>query len=389
MTTRDERGFALPAAIGALVIIGILAIAGFYMARQELRIGVAGKHANMAVNIAQAGANEVMANWNGYRLGNVPVWGDTVITGTAPGGSWSVSIANANGFVYFLRATGVVTEGGPLWAGASRMIGISAKILFADINPPAALLTRGQVRVGGAATIDGANWTPPAWEPYCAGLEANDTTGVLVDDSTGGNPTVIGAAADIRGSPPSDQDPGIVDSTFTNFGNLTWSELVAVAQIEGLDVTSYTTINNTAPDPEPPAGPCNMSALLNWGDTIPTNPCGTYFPLIYHGGNLDIQSAGYGQGILLVEGDLSIRGGYTFFGIIITQGRFSTGVGLNRVVGSVMASNAADLNETVSGTSSISYSRCAITRAVLNNSALSRARPLEQRSWVDLSAAVN
>ncbi|HSH75288.1 MAG TPA: hypothetical protein VLA09_06380, partial [Longimicrobiales bacterium] len=174
-----------------------------------------------------------------------------------------------------------------------------------------------------------------------------------------------------------------------NFGNLTWSELVAVAQIEGLDVTSYTTINNTAPDPEPPAGPCNMSALLNWGDTIPTNPCGTYFPLIYHGGNLDIQSAGYGQGILLVEGDLSIRGGYTFFGIIITQGRFSTGVGLNRVVGSVMASNAADLNETVSGTSSISYSRCAITRAVLNNSALSRARPLEQRSWVDLSAAVN
>jgi len=43
----------------------------------------------------------------------------------------------------------------------------------------------------------------------------------------------------------------------------------------------------------------------------------------------------------------------------------------------------------VSGSSRIQYSRCAVTRAVLNNAAISRARPLEERSWVDLSAAIN
>jgi hypothetical protein len=59
------------------------------------------------------------------------------------------------------------------------------------------------------------------------------------------------------------------------------------------------------------------------------------------------------------------------------------------VIGSVMASNAADLNETVSGNSEIVYSRCAITRSILNNASLSRARPLDERSWVDLTAAVN
>ena len=45
-TTHTKRGFALPAAIGGLVIVGILATGGFYMARQEVRVGVASRHAS-------------------------------------------------------------------------------------------------------------------------------------------------------------------------------------------------------------------------------------------------------------------------------------------------------------------------------------------------------
>jgi hypothetical protein len=90
-----------------------------------------------------------------------------------------------------------------------------------------------------------------------------------------------------------------------------------------------------------------------------------------------------------VEGDLEIRGGYTFFGIIITQGTFSTGNGTNTIIGAVMASNAADLSQSFLGTSTIQYSSCAVQRAVLNNAALSRARPLDERSWVDLTAVTN
>jgi hypothetical protein len=380
----DRRGFAMPAAMGALVILGLLATAGFYMARQELRIGVASKHANMAVNLAQAGANEVMANWNGYQLGNIAPWADTILTGTGQSGDWSVTIANANNYVYFLTATGTVTEGGALWAGAERTVGIAAKILFVDINPPAALMTRGSVSVGGAAQIVGSNTTPPTWGPYCTDLATNDTTGIMVNDSsqvTGGKGTV--------GNPPVDEDPNIVDLTFTDFGNLTWDELVAVAQIEGKDLTPLgTTINGIGPTEV--NGRCDTANLRNFGDTIPTNTCGSYFPLIYHGGpQMNLQAASYGQGILLVDGDLQLAGGFTFYGIIIVQGSFTTGTGTNRVLGSVMASNSADINQSFMGTGEIYYSRCAITRAVLNNSALSRARPLAERSWVDLSAAVN
>ena len=385
----DNRrgGFALPAVIGALVIIGILAAAGFFTARQELRIGVASAHTNLAVNIAQAGVNEVMANWTGYQLGNILQWGDTTLTDTIADGIWTVTIANANDYVYFLTATGQVTRGGAMWAGATRTLGLSAKILFADINPPAALTTRGGVKVGGTSDINGVNVTPPTWGPYCTGLSVTDTTGVLVDDSTGGNPSTTGAGQ-INGSPPATEDSTIVDSTFTNFGDMDWAELTLFAQQDGKDITSLGG-NISTVGPVVTSGRCDTSVLNNWGDTIPTNPCGAYFPLLYHSGNVDIQSTGYGQGILLVEGDLRIRGGFTFFGIIITQGTFTTGSGVNRIIGAVMASNGGDLNQTFTGTALITYSRCAVTRAVLNNAALARARPLAERSWVDLSAAIN
>jgi hypothetical protein len=384
---RNREGFALPAVIGALVIIGILVTAGFYMARQELRIGVASNHANMAVNIAQAGANEVMANWNGYQLGSIGIWDDTTLVDTIASGIWTVKITNNNNYNYFLTATGEVTEGGAMWAGASRTIGIAAKILFADIDPPAALTTRGQVNVGGTSDIIGSNATPPTWGPYCTGLATNDTTGVLLDDVTGGNPSTKGSAT-IQGNPPFTEDPSIVDSTFTNFGDMDWAELTQFAQIEGKEITGLGgSINGVGPTVA--SGRCNTADLINWGDTVPGNLCFSYFPLIYHAGSTNIQSNGYGQGILLVEGDLQVRGGFTFFGIVIVQGTFSTGSGNNRIVGAVLASNAADLNQSFLGTGVIQYSRCAVTRAVLNNASLSRARPLDARSWVDLTGSTN
>lgn len=377
----------MPVAIGALVIIGVLLTAGFFMAQQELRIGVASKHANMAVNIAQAGANEVLGNWNGYQLGNIAVGGDTTIVDTIASGIWEVTIRNANNFVYFLTADGTVTEGGDRWAGASRTIGIVTKMIYANIDPPAALTTRGKTVVKGNAAINGTNTTPPSWGPYCTGLPTNDTTGVLTNDtsiiSTSG-------AGSVAGTPPYDQDSTIVDSTFTTFGDMTWAELTALAQAEGKNVSSLgTTINTTGPALTG-TGRCDEAVPTNWGDTIPTAPCGSYFPLIYHGGPiLTIQSGGMGQGILLVDGTLDLRGGFLFYGIIIVQGDFQTQGNGNRIIGAVLASNGLLDDQGITGGSEVTYSRCSITRSILNNASLSRARPLAERSWVDLTAVAN
>ena len=99
VTNNARGGFVLPAVIGALVIIALLITAGFFVAQQELRMGVANRHANMAFNIAQAGANEVLDNWNGFQLGSIPIWDEAVIRhdfGTI--GEWEVTTPAREGW---------------------------------------------------------------------------------------------------------------------------------------------------------------------------------------------------------------------------------------------------------------------------------------------------
>ena len=90
-----------------------------------------------------------------------------------------------------------------------------------------------------------------------------------------------------------------------------------------------------------------------------------------------------GQGILLINGNLSIQGGFVYYGQIIARGTVKlTGTG-NHVYGGIMAANVIDSTSTsqLSGNSSIHYSRCALT-AVFLNTAMSTRAP--QRSWIEL-----
>jgi hypothetical protein len=340
----------------------------------------------MAVNIAQAGANEVMADWNGYKLGNIAIWGDTTLNGTIDAGTWEVTVQNLNGFVYFIDATGTVTEGGALWAGATRRIGVVTRIIYAQINPPAALTTRGKTGVKGGAAVIGDDTDPTTWGAYCSG-DHDDKPGILTNDTSDIN---LSGGGTIEGTPPYDQDSTIVDSTFTTFGDMTWDDFVELAKAEGKDVSPLgTNINMTQPDSSGP-GVCRENTLTNWGDTLPGAACGAYFPLIYHGGpTLTIQSGGIGQGVLLVDGTLDLRGNFVFWGIIIVQGTFQTQGSGNRVMGGVLAANADFDSQSLVGGSVVHNSTCAVERAILNNSSLSRARPLTMRSWIDLTDVTN
>ena len=125
----------------------------------------------------------------------------------------------------------------------------------------------------------------------------------------------------------------------------------------------------------------------NWGN--PENPgaaCSDWYPVIHITGDVNIQSGGVGQGLLLVDGDLDLWGDFLFYGIIIVQGSLATQGQGNRVFGGVMASNADFDSQAITGGSVVTNSTCAVRRAILNNSGLTRVRPLASRSWVDLSA---
>lgn len=376
-TTRSD-GFALPAAIFALVVVGVLVTGGFYLARQETRIGVASQFGTSAFYLAERGLGEVVETWDAATMDALPDFGDTTVVGYSDEGRWDVTVTKLPGRNYFLSSEGTITRGGAMLNGASRRMGLAVKLVTAEIAPPAALTTQGNVSIRGGAQVTGRDVIPPDWGGICPAA-ADDKPGVLTD---AGSSVSTSGGGSVDGFPFAwDDDPSIDDETFTQFGDLTWDDLVAMATIR-LPGGNF---NGTAPSLNGD-GSCNRADANNWGD--PLNPgaaCGTYFPIIHINGLARIQSAGVGQGILLVEGDVDLRGSFVFHGIILSKGRFQTQGSGHRIMGGVMAQNAdLDLEKLV-GASIVQNSSCAVNRALLLNDALTRVRPLGERSWVDLS----
>lgn len=394
---RARGGFALPVAVLALVVVGVLVTTGFYMAQQESRVGIASQNGAMAFYIAEQGMHEVLANWSAARYAQIPLWDADTVEGGIPQGEYTVSVHHLTDLIYFLEAEGRVTRGGRL-AGARRRMGLMAKITTAWINPEGALTTRGETRVGGTATVNGNDVVPPGWTDSCDTDALEDKAGVITDAA--GTIEAIGMG-EIRGSPDTLRDETIGDSTFLDYGDLKWEDLIELAKADGKDITS----RGQSPGNPAPAvadGVCTTSAAMNWGEPWRSSAQGTgfrpecvdYFPLIYHEGPMSLQGTGRGQGILLVgkvepdgtmSGDLQVQGNFTFLGIIIVLGTFDTHGSGPRVHGGVMAANANLAREDVIGDSRVQYSSCAVSQAILNNASLAKARPLLERSWVDLS----
>lgn len=377
-----REGFALPTALGALVLVAIMVVGGFASVRQEYRVGLGSERSTRAFYAAEEGVTRVLAQWSAQDVASLANFESFTRSGNGDGVTWSVEVTRLTPRSYFLDATGTVTEGG-LLAGATRRVGMTVKVRTAELTPPAALTTRGTVSVRGTAEVHGEDVNPQTWGGVCSPANpANNKAGVITDAT--GNVTTQGAA-EVTGNPAVVKDPNVNEQTFQQFGDMTYADLVALA------TKSYPggNINNTAPQYNGD-GSCNTAHMQNWGD--PTNPagaCGGYFPIIHIAGNGRIQSGGLGQGIMLVDGNLDLRGNFVFHGIIIVQGRFQTQGNGNRILGGVWSGNADLETEVLTGGSVVQYSSCAATRAVLNNDALSRARPIMERGWVDLSSSAD
>ena len=381
MEEKEQGGFALPVAVFALVVVGVIMTGGFFMARQEGRIGVASEHAGLAFYLTEQGLVDLMADWNPALFEALPYWGETTVTRDYPGmGSVTARVTKMTDNLYFVDAGGTVTRGGAMLSGATRRLGVTVRLATADIEPPAALTTRGPTDLRGSAEVHGEDEVPGGWGGVCPGTLENKP-GILTDNAS---QVETHGRAILTGDPRVEEDPSINDETFTTFGDLVWDDLTAMADVR----LAGGSINNTAPD-STAAGVCNTGQAfrLNWGN--PSNPgaaCFNWFPIIHITGSANMQSGGVGQGVLLVEGNLDLRGGFVFYGIIIVQGSMETQGSGNRVYGGVMASNARFEAQALVGGSVVTNSTCAVSRVIINNSSLTRVRPLASRSWVDLSA---
>jgi len=185
--------------------------------------------------------------------------------------------------------------------------------------------------------------------------------------------------ADIDGSPPISEDPTIDPLDFTDFGGTTYDDLTASADVS---FAGSQTFRRDEISPVVVAGMCAAGIPTNWGSPLdPLGPCGNHFPMVHVAGDLRL-TEGQGQGILLVDGNLTVGDGFTFMGLAIVMGRVTVS-GDGSILGAVLARGGPDGNgrSEIRDEGKILYSSCAVQQA---QTQLSGVSTVPWRSWFEV-----
>jgi hypothetical protein len=387
----DERGMALAVAIFALVVIGALVAGGFYASTLEQRTGRNSMYAAEAAQAAETGPMSVMANWDQYELNNMPT-GQTTPLGTVTMGgtyaNYTVRATRLNDQLFLLSSLGTRVDG----AGnvlAQNSVATLARLSFVQATAKAAVtVTKPITFNGNAFQVTGNDSLPKGWDtdslgnadPNCtkgpdqAGIRSATTTG-----ANNGDLTKIDGAPEVIAN-----DPTVTNDFFNIFGDVTFDELKKNADI----VVTATTPQMPTPTLMA-AAPfrCNVADQNNWGEPDRTagyvKACSTYFPIIYaSGAQLQMSGGARGQGLLLIEGDLVITGGFEFSGLIVAKGGIKIAGTGNKITGALLAQDVdiGDKNS-ISGNTTLQFSSCALNKAIQGSAF---AEPLAYRSWAQL-----
>lgn len=385
---RNERGMALAVAIVALVVVGALVAGALFVGTQEQRLGENQRRIGQSFGVAEAALVEVSnpATWSAgtynamrkYPSDTARAWGGWPTWKATAGGTgkYGGNMFKMNDNLYFMDMTGSDNvsrvASAAMTGGARQRLGMIMRIKPVTFPMQASLTTKGNVALAGQAEVDGTDQNPAGWVD-CA---PPDSVKAGIRTSSGATVTTSGAA-DIMGNPPVVKDPTVGDSTFTQFGDVSWAQLVAMANVT-LPGGNYSTA------PTLVGGVCNRADLLNWGDGINrAGPCGSYLPIVYINGNVTLNNT-QGQGILLINGDLSVQGSYQFFGIVVVQGDLKTAGGGSTEAhfwGMTMARNIDMETQKFSGKAEINYSKCAIIDALQMTGVVAQMR---SRGWSQL-----
>jgi len=134
------------------------------------------------------------------------------------------------------------------------------------------------------------------------------------------------------------------------------------------------------PAPAVTGDQCQIAAMSNWGDPVnPMSPCASHYPMVAVSGNAVIEG-GVGQGGLLVVGNLTIRAGFRFRGLVLVGGSLTVEGGGAWLEGAVQVS---DENATGSFLTDarITYSACGLRAALARFGELS---VVDRNAWFQM-----
>ena len=378
LTTR--KGFALPIALGSMVVIGMILAGVFFAATQENRAGRNTLNQERAFRAAEFGLNYGYGRWNNGTMSALANGGVATIVydSSAKGWTSSLSVTRLNDNTYWLVSTGNAGSGSTL---ARHRTGVVLRVGYPNINFLAALTVKGGIKLGGSSYTTGQDTPPAGWNCPPPGTTR---PGIATDDSSNIDLTGCTNLTCVDGSPKVLESPAVSDTnTFFTYGSdANWATLTSAATWV---FPGSSTITGTIPSYNAD-GSCKTTDKFNWGDpnrALPSGTCEGYFPIIYFQGTGTTTniSGGVGQGILLVDGDLTVQGGFVWYGPVIVRGHLSTqGTGAH-FNGAVMAADVDFEQNNLLGNAVIDYSACAIQSALVGAGVPKRIR---ERSWAEM-----
>ncbi|MCZ6918571.1 MAG: pilus assembly PilX N-terminal domain-containing protein, partial [Gemmatimonadetes bacterium] len=250
---RARDGFAMPAVLFTMVVMSVLAVAAIQMSRDQHSSSQAVRRSAEAFYAAETGLNAVQAE-----MYDTTSTLDSLTAALSSGGSLDLGDETLpSGATYHaevMRLDDASEQ--PLYMitveaeDASQMGGTrEVSLLMTGLRGSgtyvlggcckAAATIRGEVELELNQFIDGTDVNPPFWSaPTCEGYTLEDKPALLVDDTDligiGGSAFFRSGATTTNGTPswaaPAViEDNTIADSTFDDFGGMSWQEVKAQA----------------------------------------------------------------------------------------------------------------------------------------------------------------
>lgn len=373
-----RRGFALPAAIIALVLLSALVTGALFVATEELRAGRTDVATERTLVAAEWGLERAIAEWDARHNTALDVGSSTTITDTllSTGERVRVTATRVQRGAFWVTSHGKSMEDGPA-PPARHTVAASLRLIGPAFPPLAALTVVGRVTIGDGARVDGFDAAP---ESVSAGLCAEDTgsvAGVAISDSLlACGATCSGSAPPgVTGMPPVQVAPVIASDSTSSATGIIRDQLIRRATI----ILDEGTV---APRPSTSGAECNRADPLNWGDPDAGGVCRNHLPVIWIRGSAVLAAGSVGQGVLVVDGDLRLDPGAGFVGVVIVGDDIVVSGEGAEIVGSASAGDGdATDGSFVTDGGTVRFSACAVRRATLGASRLART-PV--RWWSEL-----
>lgn len=367
-----ERGFALVTVVLLMIGLGVLATGLAFAASQQATVA-ASHHDLVRARLAADGVlARAIEDWSAARRSldplGVPV---PLIAGLdlEPGVRVSATVRRLGADTYLVRGLAVVTRGAlpPMRRTEARLVrSVDVDSVGAAFD---AAVISGAVRVEGGATVAGSvppSTGPPTGSPHppsdpdpdaseaatlCAGWPTEGAALRMPPESL-----FVESGASVTGAPAlwAELDPARFRA---DLGILDLDALRRAARGVGAALVH--------PQPATIAGACDSTAVGNWGAA--DGPCAGLMVLRHASGPLRVDG-GYGQGILIADGDVRLEGGVRFRGILIAAGTVTLAdAAFEGVIVAPRVRLAAGARATLD--------RCAIAAALRHTAAVDRAYP--------------